>query len=1617
MNDILTNDIKSFRMIRPKTNKGDYKPLITYTKQLTNTIFFNIGSSEEDISIGLKNLFGDNGVAKSFKQYYYPKKIIWAPTLYVKPREIELLDEKQKLQTVKSLLPKYTGMIRNRVLNTRNLIVDFSNLIEKVVPKDRIIMQRSTVLQYLENIYPEIICYTLFKNNKHDEENDKDISEESFKETVFSKTSVLSMGGASIGLEQAGFNKFIVSIPYTMKANRFITPQYIRGSIPIARNIKINPELIYQLSLIQFIYKCYEVYNGGSSSNEFVNEVVKHNVTFHFYGETGIGFVINFKELKNELHYNNERFLKTLSNRLQILTMCNTGVLKASDLDEVDKEEVKLEIDGYYKKSEDLEKEETKTIKDKVKEAFKPILKNDKILKKIMDAKKENNEEIIEDVDDVKLDDHKFNISHSIAINKKDFVNSMKNLELVESKFSNKQTTIVSDDKDEASTVTLTEDDFDEILNYNDGETDEIKDDSNEENIVETVNNEISESDSDYSENNDVLNEDDDKPSFDDLYEIEPDTEPEAEEPEYVDIKPNSSGPIKLEKVKESKVYRTPAEEKRIANLKEKYKSVELNGKKIEDIIGNSSKIELIKSKDLISNKPKTKDPDCGNMNLMDFQRSYIANNYESDIINAVRSLSINKENPLYITNASVDDVSTQFDDKYSYTFTLEDENKKKHTLKFDVPKIDETGKMKINGTNYYLKKQLIRKPIVKIGPDKVYVTTELNSYQVMRTGALLNRGSEVIRKLFSLYLPEKDNIFIERGNCELDNANYLTTLEYDVLAKNYFIIKINDEKSKYGEHIEIYFSQKAIREKIEKYQIRTGYENNSIPDNVLPIAINFTSKVLISIDMNKNHSVNSTIISILNEALNDQEMFDFIKTVKTPKRRLSTKIEIQSFTVPLIAFLNYLFGWDRVSSYFKENEIEFSDKLIKNTNKMSIKFYDGYLYYNQYPIRGALMLNGLTELDTENYKYEDLNNQGLYINYTYNKFKTRNVVKGWVTARENMLDLKTLQILEALKLPTDFLEIFLYCNDLLVDNQCTSESDISNYRIRSNEIVSECLFKVINDYYMVYKKKTGKSYKMSIPQDAVIAKIRSTEILEGYDAISPIGEIRDLGLTTFKGPGGTKVDQAFTLKKRAFDESYYGIFAMSTPDNSNAGVTKELTMNCNIQNTLGFAGPIDRENRSVTNLTSIGEAIMPFVTNYDDPSRVAFASIQTKHVGGMENSSLPIVRTGVEKNIQYQTSETFVKLAKGDGVVTAIDEVEKIIYVTYKDGTKETYDYKNKMLKNSDAFNQAEYKCFVKVGQKVRTKDILCGDSRFFKIDPLTKDVVYTQAINGLVAISEGSYTEDDSSIICSSFANKMVMDFTKRKQISIKALDTIIDYKKVGDKVELGDPLFVFDESGTFEEEQDDDGDDSMFQMLFDKLDKETLAQMIHQTPKAPISGIISDMKVYWTVPINKMSKTIAKFVKEYINKINKEITEEETFTGKPSEKRKLITVTNVTSGRERINGCEVSPDGGIVIEYFISNADTMSAGDKVSLNSALKTVTSQIIERDLEPYTESGKRIDGIFSLISIDARMINSVWYTGWLGKILYDYSKRFATDFLKEIGSDIPVNERLIDVKK
>ena len=136
MNDILSETAKSFRLIRPKI-KNEYKSLVTYTKKMTNCLYFPIVENEEEIFTALFNLFGPMGARKSFYRYYFPRRFFWTSTLYIRPRVMQFVDEKAKKKLVMTHMPGFRGTPRNKLLDKRNLIVDYTDIVKLLIPRER----------------------------------------------------------------------------------------------------------------------------------------------------------------------------------------------------------------------------------------------------------------------------------------------------------------------------------------------------------------------------------------------------------------------------------------------------------------------------------------------------------------------------------------------------------------------------------------------------------------------------------------------------------------------------------------------------------------------------------------------------------------------------------------------------------------------------------------------------------------------------------------------------------------------------------------------------------------------------------------------------------------------------------------------------------------------------------------------------------------------------------------------------------------------------------------------------------------------------------------------------------------------------------------------------------------------------------------------------------------------------------------------------------------------------------------------------------------------------------------------------------------------------------------
>jgi len=83
------------------------------------------------------------------------------------------------------------------------------------------------------------------------------------------------------------------------------------------------------------------------------------------------------------------------------------------------------------------------------------------------------------------------------------------------------------------------------------------------------------------------------------------------------------------------------------------------------------------------------------------------------------------------------------------------------------------------------------------------------------------------------------------------------------------------------------------------------------------------------------------------------------------------------------------------------------------------------------------------------------------------------------------------------------------------------------------------------------------------------------------------------------------------------------------------------------------------------------------------------------------------------------------------------------------------------------------------------------------------------------------------------------------------------------------------------------------------------------------------------------------------------------------------------------------------GVIIKFYIRHDDINVIGNKVTFQSACKTIVSDIIEKGKEPYSEHRKDevIDGIVSPLSIVSRMTTDLYNLLYCQKVLVELKEQ------------------------
>lgn len=1049
-------------------------------------------------------------------------------------------------------------------------------------------------------------------------------------------------------------------------------------------------------------------------------------------------------------------------------------------------------------------------------------------------------------------------------------------------------------------------------------------------------------------------------------------------------------------KEKKSVAMKSSASSKRDELLREKQLTLDVQGKTLGDILSVSTDDVKIEVND-ISKSVDTINKNVTEVRYPNINKDYVENVMKKDILSAVTCLSDKDDIQIYVRNIKVEDSSDINNYKDTYTIDLEDSLRVRHRLVFDVPKFIDNRFLWIGGNKKYINNQQLMLPVVKVSGDTVQLVSNYNKLFVYRYGSKVSSLNEKLKK--ALNSPIK-GIKVINGKYDKENTKYLTIIDYDDLSCNFKEISIGD--------IKFYFNQSEIRQlfldsvpknKIDEYE-------KLVDSKILPVGkgnknvfyyVNFDTNTVYQTNFNNSIDTKMSLIDFM--LSKSPQLKDEISKQSTGKKYMYTRVKIMNKYVPTILLLAYKNGLSNILSQIKA-EYYFSDTRPRIAlNESIVEFNDGYLVFSNVPFKNSLLLNGLLEIPTKNYSFDDFSDVLTYQDIFESIYGRRNIANAFSNFFDNFIDPITLEVLQKLSLPTDLTGLVLYANELLVDNQFRTELDIRSFRFRSAELIPARLYKLIASSYEQYKATANhrNPRKISIRKDALIKDILAQTIVEDYSELNPIVEMQKLHGATKKGPSGCNLEEAYTKVQRSFHKSMTGVYTISSSPDGNVGIQRVLTMEPPISDVRGFIDNKAMDNRldeyNDVNLFGPAEMLTTGGAQRDDAMRTAMSTKQSTHLTPVSKASPSLITNGSEKAIQYHLSKDWSFIAKDDGKVVELNDDTGLMIVEYKNGESDAISINNRIAKNGAGGFYLSKKMIpnYKKGDTFKKNDILAQDRDFFTNSEHFGNQFNIGTLEKIALLSSAA-TFEDSSYVTKQVSRDMASEIVMQKQV-VLGPNTNIDYMvKIGDTVQSGDELIRFEQSF------DEDSLNVLLSNVGEDM-KEDIMMNNKEKVKTKYSGVIEDIKVYSSVSLNDLSPSLRKVVNKHYNRIKdrRKLLEKYDKSNNPLVKCNMLfnenTETVKTTNDGKFKG--VALNDGVLIEFYIKIHDELGAGDKIVFFSALKTIITNVIPEGQEAYTafRPDEKIGAVLSCNSIIARGIVSCQYMIMGNKLLIELSRQ------------------------
>lgn len=595
----------------------------------------------------------------------------------------------------------------------------------------------------------------------------------------------------------------------------------------------------------------------------------------------------------------------------------------------------------------------------------------------------------------------------------------------------------------------------------------------------------------------------------------------------------------------------------------------------LEEMLNVSQEDLMLPTESQIPDMTTVPDKSMLKSTILDFDRQYLEKVYRKDIVRMVLGL---QHAGVAVTGFSVEEYQDALNHYEKYAVQLTPVVGKVSTVYFKLPKIRKDGTYIDNGTRNRLRKQRGDKPIRKLSPSRVALTSYYNK-------VFVNRSEKQVNNYPGWLTNQIVSQAVDESNTHITHAMLANVADTTVRTPRVYSIMATRLRSFHCGEYKFFFDYHARKTQLGTEQVE-ALEKDGL------LAVGKRGKNLLLVDET------NTIYEARGDSLETLGTLETLLGIEGRAPVEMAEIRVFGKQIPVGVFLAYHLG---LTNLFKlldvtPRRVPTGTRAHMSEDEIALRFEDEMWIFPQDRSAKTLILAGLAAYEryTRNYSSHLFDRKDIYFNVLDQTRISVRYLREMDLMTELFVDPITEEILKEMKEPTDFIGLVIRSCELLESDWSPLETDMEFMRIKGYERMAGAVYAELSRAVRQHRARGGiAKAKIDLHPEAVWMSVSRDPAVKIVEESNPVHNVREREEVTFSGVGGRSA-RSMVGRTRVFHPNDTGVISESTKDSADVAITTFTTADPTLVNVRGVTRRFDPKKDGIASIMSSPALLSP---------------------------------------------------------------------------------------------------------------------------------------------------------------------------------------------------------------------------------------------------------------------------------------------------------------------------------------------------------------------------------------------------------------------------------------